>query len=86
MKKKIPANALIGGLIVGVMLWPPSWGLWTPHDPLKINFAARLPPGGGFLLGTDEFGRDELSRLLAARQQSVWISLLTVVSPSSPAR
>ena len=53
--------------------------LWTPHDPLKINFAARLkPPGGGFLLGTDEFGRDELSRLLAGASSSVWISLLTV--------
>ena len=80
MKKKIPANALIGGLIVGVMLVAAVMGeLWTPHDPLKINFAARLkPPGGGFLLGTDEFGRDELSRLLAGASSSVWISLLTV--------
>ncbi|KAG1181472.1 hypothetical protein G6F35_015893 [Rhizopus arrhizus] len=52
---------------------------WTPHDPLKINFVARLkPPGGDFLLGTDEFGRDELSRLLAGASSSVWISLLTV--------
>lgn len=80
MKKKIPANALIGGLIVGVMLLAAVMGeVWTPHDPLKINFAARLkPPGGGFLLGTDEFGRDELSRLLAGASSSVWISLLTV--------
>ena len=67
MKKKIPANALIGGLIVGVMLLAAVMGeVWTPHDPLKINFAARLAARRRFLLGTDEFGRDELSRLLAA--------------------
>lgn len=80
MKKRIPANALLGGIIVGAMIVAAVMGvLWTPHDPLKINFAARLkPPGGGFLLGTDEFGRDELSRLLAGASSSVWISLLTV--------
>lgn len=40
-------------------------GVLTPHDPLKIDLAARFQ---GFsrshLLGTDEFGRDVLSRLL----------------------
>lgn len=80
MKKPIAANALLGGLIVGAMLIAAIMGaFWTPHDPLKINFIARLkPPGGDFLLGTDEFGRDELSRLLAGASSSVWISLLTV--------
>ena len=42
------------------------------------QFRRGQPPGGGFLLGTDEFGRDELSRLLAGASSSVWISLLTV--------
>ncbi|AKP88724.1 ABC transporter permease [Achromobacter sp. SIMBA_011] len=80
MKKRIAANALIGGVIVAAMLVAAIMGaFWTPHDPLKINFVARLkPPGGDFLLGTDEFGRDELSRLLAGASSSVWISLLTV--------
>ncbi|MCW0206630.1 ABC transporter permease [Achromobacter veterisilvae] len=80
MKKRIPANALLGGAIVALMIAAAIMGaFWTPHDPLKINFAARLrPPGAEFLLGTDEFGRDELSRLLAGAASSVWISLLTV--------
>ncbi len=80
MKKRIAANALIGGVIVAAMIVAAIMGaFWTPHDPLKINFVARLkPPGGEFLLGTDEFGRDELSRLLAGASSSVWISLLTV--------
>lgn len=80
MRLRIPANALLGGFIVAAMLVAALLGVfWTPHDPLKINFLARLkPPGGAYLLGTDEFGRDELSRLLAGASSSVWISLLTV--------
>jgi len=77
---RIPLNALLGLAIVGVILLAAIGGaVWTPHDPLRINFGSRLkPPGGAYLLGTDEFGRDELSRLMAGASTSVWISLLTV--------
>jgi len=80
MKTKIPLNALLGVLIVGILLIIAVTGVvWTPYDPLKINFASRLhAPNAQFWLGTDEFGRDELSRLIAAASTSVWISLLTV--------
>jgi len=78
--KRIPLNALLGLLIVGVMvLAAVASHFWTPHDPLRINFGARLKlPGGAYLLGTDEFGRDELSRLMAGASTSVRISVLTV--------
>ena len=78
--KRLPLNALVGVVIVGVIAIAAVLGnFWTPHDPLRINFVARLkPPGGTWLLGTDEFGRDELSRLMAGAATSVWISLLTV--------
>jgi peptide/nickel transport system permease protein len=80
MKKRIAPNALLGGFIVAVVIVAAIAGLaWTPYDPLKINFLARLHgPGGAFMLGTDEFGRDELSRLLAGASASVYISLVTV--------
>ncbi|SDE22196.1 peptide/nickel transport system permease protein [Variovorax sp. CF079] len=79
-KQRIPLNALVGILIVGaVALAAVLSQFWTPHDPLRINFGSRLrPPGGSYLLGTDEFGRDEFSRLMAGASTSVWISLLTV--------
>lgn len=79
-KKRLAANAVIGGTIVAIMVVIALIGtFWAPHDPLRINFAARLhPPGGEFLLGTDEFGRDVLSRLMAGAASSVWISLTTV--------
>jgi peptide/nickel transport system permease protein len=79
-KKRIPLNALIGIVIVGLIVAAALLSLvWTPHDPLRINFGSRLKlPGGAFLLGTDEFGRDELSRLMAGAATSVWIAVLTV--------
>ena len=79
-KKRIPLNALIGIVIVGLIVAAALVSLvWTPHDPLRINFGSRLKlPGGAFLLGTDEFGRDELSRLMAGAATSVWIAVLTV--------
>jgi peptide/nickel transport system permease protein len=53
--------------------------VWTPVDPLGIDFAARLQaPSGQHWLGTDEFGRDVLSRILAGAASSGLISLLTV--------
>jgi peptide/nickel transport system permease protein len=79
-RKRTAANALVGGILIGIVVIAAIVGVvWTPYDPLKINFLARLhAPGGAFLLGTDEFGRDELSRLMAGASASVWISLLTV--------
>jgi peptide/nickel transport system permease protein len=74
-------NALIGGTIIGVVAIAALIGaVWTPYDPLAIDFMARLaPPGGAHWLGTDEFGRDVLSRLMAGASTSAWISLLTVI-------
>jgi peptide/nickel transport system permease protein len=79
-KKRIPLNALVGIVIVALIAAAALISLaWTPHDPLRINFGARLKlPGGAYLLGTDEFGRDELSRLMAGAATSVWIAVLTV--------
>jgi peptide/nickel transport system permease protein len=38
--------------------------VYTPHDPEAVEVRQRLrPPGPGYLLGTDQFGRDTLSRL-----------------------
>ncbi|WP_394892269.1 ABC transporter permease [Mesorhizobium sp. AaZ16] len=74
-------NALIGGTLIGVVAIAALIGaVWTPYDPLAIDFMARLaPPNPAHWLGTDEFGRDVLSRLMAGASTSAWISLLTVI-------
>jgi peptide/nickel transport system permease protein len=80
MKYSAP-NALIGGTIIGgVVIAALIGAVWTPYDPLSIDFMARLaPPSPAHWLGTDEFGRDVLSRLMVGASTSAWISLLTVV-------
>lgn len=50
----------------------------APHDPLDSNIAtARLePPSAEFPLGTDELGRDILSRLIYGARISISIGLI----------
>lgn len=75
-----PLNALIGGALIGTLAVVAAIGaLWTPYDPLRLSFRYKLaPPSSMYWLGTDEFGRDVLSRLMAGAATSVWISILTV--------
>lgn len=51
-------------------------------DPLAIDLESRLnPPGAGHWLGTDELGRDILSRLFHAARASLTVAFMaTVVS------
>lgn len=79
-RRRLAPNALLGGILIGIVLAAALLGtVWTPYDPLAINFRARLQaPSVQYWLGTDEFGRDVLSRLMAGASSSVWISLLTV--------
>lgn len=78
--KMLRLNALLGGVLIGVLLAAAAVGaLWTPYDPLALDFVDRLtPPSLQHWLGTDEFGRDVLSRLLVGTASSVTISLLVV--------
>jgi len=55
--------------------------LLAPFDPLKTSMAYRLKPIGfrQFLLGTDELGRDMLSRLIWGGRMSLVMGLTPVV-------
>src|SRR5487761_1467330 len=48
----------------------------SPHDPLLLAPAQRLNPASAqFLLGTDSYGRDVLSRILYGGRVSLLISI-----------
>ena len=50
------------------------------HDPLTQDIPNRLrPPGGGFLFGTDSFGRDTFSRVIHGARVSAYVGGLSVV-------
>jgi peptide/nickel transport system permease protein len=80
MKLRLRLNAAIGGALIGLLFATALTAVfWTPAEPLKVNIRARLkPPSPDFLLGTDEFGRDVLSRIMSGTGTSVLIALLTV--------
>jgi peptide/nickel transport system permease protein len=60
-------------MLVVMMLAP----LLAPHDPIEQNVALRLKPpfSEGYLLGTDELGRDILSRIMTGAQVELLIAL-----------
>lgn len=82
MKRRVRlrANAVLGiGLMTFFIAAALIGAVWTPYDPLKINIMQRMkPPNATFLLGTDEFGRDVLSRLMAGARNSLTIAFLAM--------
>ncbi|WP_298198196.1 ABC transporter permease subunit [Desulfosporosinus sp.] len=62
-------GAVIIFLVVMVSLAAP---LVSPHNPYTLNLTDRLkPPGSTYLLGTDELGRDILSRIIYGARLSL---------------
>jgi peptide/nickel transport system permease protein len=72
---------VIGETLLGIVLLNALIGaIYTPYDPLVLDYLARLsPPSAEHLLGTDQFGRDILSRTMAAAGTSVIVSFFSVV-------
>ena len=68
----IAGSLLLLAVAVAVLLGPSL----APYDPQGFHPQARLqPPSAAFLLGTDQFGRDLLSRLLTGARPTVLFGL-----------
>jgi peptide/nickel transport system permease protein len=72
-------------LVLPVLVWGIFGPLIYPHDPTAMNLRAPhkppawLPGGqGAFLLGTDQFGRDVLSQLIAGARPALIVSFCGV--------
>ncbi|MEM7798604.1 MAG: ABC transporter permease [Chloroflexota bacterium] len=77
---------LIGASVVTIVLLLALLGpVISPHDPLERNLRARFEaPGfsseaGTFWLGTDQLGRDILSRIIAGARVSVLVGIVSVL-------
>jgi peptide/nickel transport system permease protein len=67
-------------LIVALFLTGALAPLIVSHDPVEMNYTKRLaPPGKENLLGTDQFGRDLLSRIFWGARRALLISLAVVI-------
>lgn len=72
--------ALVGAGFIAVLLACAVLApVLSPHDPTAMHPSQRLAsPGTSFLLGSDEMGRDVLSRLIYGARISLQVSLLAV--------
>ena len=72
-------------LVVGIVLLLPfvlcaiAPGTIAPYEPNELVAAPFEKPGGEYLLGTDDVGRDELSRLVWAARADLKISLASTL-------
>ena len=72
----VAGAVIVGGYLVAAAAAP---GL-SPHDPLSMAPQSLLaPPGGPYPFGTDQFGRDLLSRLLYGARVSLTVSVASVL-------
>jgi peptide/nickel transport system permease protein len=74
--------AMVAAAVVLVLLLLALFGPYlTPADPYKSSMLSRLKPIGtvGFPLGTDELGRDMLSRLMVGARLSLFMGITPVL-------
>jgi len=67
--------AVLAGLVICAIFAP----LLSPFDPLEQHPGSELlPPGQGFILGTDNLGRDLLSRIIFGSRASLLVGVVAV--------
>ncbi|SMX22522.1 ABC transporter permease [Boseongicola aestuarii] len=73
-------NGVVGlTIVLGLVFCAMFAEVLAPHNPSKMGTGGRfLPPGGDFFLGTDEFGRDMLSRILHGSRITLLVGAVAV--------
>lgn len=71
---------LLGGAITTLLLLTAALShVYTPRDPLAMSITARLQgPTSGHLFGTDQYGRDILSRVITGARTSIAVGVIAV--------
>ena len=79
--RRDPVTLAFAGLLLLLFLAIVFAPLLAPHDPYQTSMLRRLKPAGfpGYPLGTDELGRDMLTRLLYGGRLSWAIGITPVV-------
>src|SRR5918911_5380770 len=70
-----PPSALVGlGVVAFWVVCALFWPLFAPYDPYALHSAILSGPSPAYLLGTDQYGRDVLSRVLAGSREVLTIA------------
>src|SRR5215217_5895065 len=80
---RMPPAAYVGvGILALTLVCALVPDLVAPYDPLAFDFTALLqPPSRAHPFGTDQFGRDILSRVIAAAQIDLQIAFFATIGP-----
>jgi peptide/nickel transport system permease protein len=72
---------IFGGILVSVVVVMTIVSPWiAPHDPSAINVGQPLsPPSSQFPFGTDDVGRDMLSRIISGGGIMLQVAILSVI-------
>ena len=77
--RRLGGNAYLSigaALTLGAILFAVLGVIWTPYAPTAVDLLHRSSaPSAAHLLGTDQFGRDVLSRVMAGGWRSVSLGL-----------
>lgn len=75
-----PLSLIVGATLTAVVLATALLALiWTPYDVEAVDIAAKLTaPSAAHPFGTDHFGRDVLSMIMAGAQNSLVVAFVAV--------
>lgn len=77
--RRSPLTLVGAAVVLGVVVVAALVPVLAPYPPDEVNFASRLlPPGPQHWFGTDELGRDILSRVIWGSRASVGAGFLIV--------
>jgi peptide/nickel transport system permease protein len=80
---RVPVPFVVGiAVIAAVVVCAVAPQFVAPYDPLAFDYTALLqPPSAAHPFGTDQFGRDLLSRTIAAAQVDLQIAIFATIGP-----
>jgi peptide/nickel transport system permease protein len=78
--RRSPMSSVWGVIAIAIVLMAVSAPIIAPHDPLKSNFRTmQKPPSAENLFGTDQIGRDTLSRTIHGSRTSLIVAISAVL-------
>lgn len=80
---RYPLPLYLGGGLIGLIVLIAIFAPWVaPFDPIAQNLAVKLqPPSWAYPFGTDNFGRDILSRIIWGARIDLQMGLIGVAFP-----
>jgi peptide/nickel transport system permease protein len=78
--RRAPFSAFWGGLAAAILLMAVAAPALAPYDPLKSDFRSMTkPPSERHVFGTDQIGRDTLSRVIYGSRASLTVAIGAVL-------